>query len=230
MDKKTILIIEDDVKLKEGIELALQNPDYQFVKTHLLEEAITLLRSSSPDLILLDLNLPDGNGLNFLKKLRQSSQIPVIIITANNTETDIVMGLELGANDYITKPFSLMVLRARVGVQLRQNQTSTSLEIFQNSHFYFDFSRMNFLVKQTPVELSRTEQRLLRLLLENKGATLKRSYIIDNVWSGNTEYVEEHALTVAINRLRSKLEEDSANPKYIRTVYGIGYTWGIDEE
>ena len=148
----------------------------------------------------------------------------MIIITANNMETDIVMGLELGANDYITKPFSLMVLRARAGVQLRQ-QDMSGQTLYREGPFSFDFQRLVFQVRGREVEFSKTEQRLLRKLLENRGATLKRTYLIDEVWSGDTEFVDEHALTVAIKRLRDKIEEDSKNPRYIKTVYGIGYTW-----
>lgn len=137
------------------------------------------------------------------------------------------MGLELGANDYITKPFSLAVLRACAGVQLRGGIQDNGAGIFQTDRFYFDFDKMNYQVDGVDIELSRTEQKLLRLFIENRGATLRRSQIIDHVWSGETEYVEEHALTVAIKRLRDKMEIDSAHPQCIKTVYGIGYTWEI---
>ncbi len=126
-------------------------------------------------------------------------------------ELDIVTGLEAGANDYITKPFSLMVLRAKVGVQLRSEQNKKENR-FCIDDFFFDFDKMEFLKCGQNVELSKTEQKLLRLLCENKGATLKRSYLIDSVWYGDSEFVDEHALTVTIKRLRDKLEDDSANP------------------
>ena len=178
------------------------------------------------DLILLDVNLPDGNGIEFLKEIRQSSQVPVILITVNNMELDIVTGLDAGANDYITKPFSLMVLRARVAVWLRNLPQTT--EVFVQGRYRFDFEKMLFFVDGRPVELSRTEQKLLRILCRNKGATLKRSYLIDQVWQGETEFVDEHALTVTIKRLRDKLEENAKEPVVIKTVYGIGYTWAVD--
>ena len=219
-----ILILEDDRKLNDGIRLALRREDCTFLQCQTIEEARELLKKEKVRLILLDLNLPDGNGLDFLQEIRAKSAVPVIIITANNMETDIVMGLELGANDYITKPFSLMVLRARAGVQLRQ-QDMSGQTLYQEGPFSFDFQRMVFQVRGREVEFSKTEQRLLQKLLENRGATLKRTYLIDEVWSGDTEFVDEHALTVAIKRLRDKIEEDSKNPRYIKTVYGIGYTW-----
>lgn len=222
----TILIIEDDKKLNDGIKLSLKRSDYNFLQCQSISTARSMLTQSGIALILLDINLPDGNGLDFLKELRQAYDIPVIIITANNMEVDIVMGLELGANDYITKPFSLMVLRARVEVQLRQ-QPALSAQQYHTGDFHFDFEKMEFIVRDTSIELSKTEQRLLRILISNKGATVRRSTLIDSVWSGDAEYVDEHALTVGVKRLRDKLETDSKNPQFIKTIYGVGYTWSI---
>ncbi|WP_343210178.1 response regulator transcription factor [Anaerolentibacter hominis] len=219
---KRILIVEDDEKLNEGIKLTLRN-DYSCAQAFSLRTAGDMLKQQQPDLILLDVNLPDGNGLDFLKELRKTSKIPVIMLTVNKMEMDIVTGLELGANDYITKPFSLMVLRARVGVQLR-NERNTE-EVYRSGNFYFDFYKMEFLNGIDLLELSKTEQRLLRCLLENKGKSVSRGQLIDQVWQGDTEFVDEHALTVAVNRLRNKLGDNPNHPEYIKTVYGIGYTW-----
>ena len=180
-------------------------------------------------MILLDINLPDGNGLDWLVEIRQKSQVPVILISANNMEMDIVTGLKLGANDYITKPFSLMVLRARIEVQLRETETENP-ETYQTEHYAFDFRKMDFRVDGTSVELSRTEQRLLRKLVENPGVVLSRETLTDEIWSGDSEYVEEHALTVVIKRLRGKLREAEHENAYIRTVYGIGYVWERQEK
>jgi len=223
---RDILIVEDDKKLNDGIKLALKNPGYQFYQAHTLKEARQLLKSHQIDLMLLDVNLPDGNGIDFVKEIRKTSSVKIIIITINNMEIDIVSGLEAGANDYITKPFSLMVLRARADVQLRDGQAlgNSSIKI---DGYCFDFGQMKFFSSGNPVELSRTEQRLLRILLENRGATLKREHLIDYVWQGGEEYVEEHALTVLVKRLRDKLGDDAKTPKYIKTVYGIGYTWAV---
>lgn len=221
-----ILIIEDDEKLNNGIRLALKNESYSFSQCRTLKDAREVLRAREVALILLDVNLPDGNGIDFVREVREKCQTPVLLITVNNMELDIVTGLEAGANDYITKPFSLMVLRARVAVWLRQREERMKSRI-QIDGFDFDFERMEFYRDGQAVELSKTEQRLLRLLCENRGATLKRSYLIDSVWQGETEFVDEHALTVAVKRLRDKLETDSGNPDYIKTVYGIGYTWAV---
>ncbi len=223
---RNILIVEDDWKLNDGIKLSLRSPEYHFFQCRTLNEAKHIFQTEQLHLLLLDINLPDGNGLDFLSEIREQSDLPIIIITANNLEMDIVMGLELGANDYITKPFSLMVLRARVGVQLRNMEKNTP-RVFEIDSFYFDFDKMLFRINNQVIELSKTEQRLLFLLLQNRGATLTRSTLMDKVWSYDSQFVDEHALTVTIKRLRDKIETDSANPVYIKTVYGIGYTWWI---
>lgn len=225
-EKKTILIVEDDKKLNDGVRLALKNEADQFFQCRTVKDARAVFQEHDLSLILLDVNLPDGNGVDFVEEIRRTSRVPVILMTVNSMELDVVTGLEAGANDYITKPFSLMVLRARVAVQLREREEKSRNKI-KTDHFEFDFDNMEFLKDGQMVELSKTEQRLLRLLCENEGTTLKRSYLIDTVWQGETEYVDEHALTVAVKRLRDKLEEDSSNPSYIKTVYGLGYTWAV---
>lgn len=218
---KEILILEDDKKLNDGIRLALKN-EYLCRQAFSIEEGRKSLKEGMPDLILLDVNLPDGSGMEFLEEIRRQSQIPVLMLTANKMEMDIVSGLESGANDYITKPFSLMVLRARIRVWLREEPKKEG--VFRQGDFTFDFNRMEFSRGKEMLELSRTEQKLLRCLLESRGRTVSRELLIDRVWSGETEYVDEHALTVAVNRLRKKLEE-KGSPERIRTVYGIGYMW-----
>ncbi|MDE7313623.1 MAG: response regulator transcription factor [Eubacterium sp.] len=222
-----IMIVEDDKKMNEGIQLALRQEQYIFTACRTLQEARDALRIQDMDLVLLDVNLPDGNGMEFVREIRSRYQMPIILLTVNNMELDIVTGLEAGANDYITKPFSLMVLRARVQVQLRGKQEKQDHYRFQGLDL--DFSAMQFYKNGMPIELSLTEQKILKVLCENSGAVVKRSSLIDSVWSGETEFVEEHALTVAVKRLRDKLEKSSAGgeekQEYIKTVYGIGYTW-----
>ena len=221
-----IMIVEDDRKLNDGIVLALRENCNAFLQCRTLAETRNLLTQEEIALVLLDVNLPDGNGIDFVREVRAYSPVPILLITVNNMELDIVTGLEAGANDYITKPFSLMVLRARVAVWLRAGIGHP--DRFSMGPFDFDFRKMEFRREGRLVELSRTEQRLLRVLCENQGATVKRSMLIDSVRQGDGEYVDEHALTVTIKRLRDKLEKDCANPDYIRTVYGIGYTWAVD--
>lgn len=219
-----ILIIEDDKALSNGIALALKSSDFSFTQAYTLEEARRITTDTQFSLIILDVNLPDGNGMDFLKELRMASAVPVILLTANDLETDIVTGLELGADDYITKPFSLMVLRARVNTQLKK-QIKTS--VYEILGFIFDFDKMDFSKDGRAIELSKTEQKLLRIFIENKGVTLTRESLVDKVWTDGAEYVDENALSVTVKRLRDKLEDIPSKPQYIKTVYGIGYVWAV---
>lgn len=221
-----ILIVEDDKALSDGIVLSLKDDNYVLLQAHNIAAARELLKNGSISLIILDINLPDGNGLDFLREIREKNMFPVIILTANDLETDIVTGLELGADDYITKPFSLMVLRARVKLQLRKSETSaTNLVLIDD--YTFNFNTMEFSKNGNIIELSKTEQKLLKILIENRGHTLSRSILVDWIWTDGAEYVDENALSVTIKRLRDKLEENPSTPQYIKTVYGVGYTWTV---
>ncbi|QHQ63534.1 response regulator [Anaerocolumna sedimenticola] len=219
-----ILIIEDDAPLSNGIKLALQQDDFLFSQAFTLESARKLMETIEFDLLLLDANLPDGNGFDFLKELRKSSKIPVIMLTIHDMETDIVTGLELGANDYVTKPFSLMVLRARVNTQLKNNTGFLEQKTIIDD-FMFDFDKMEFRKNGFIIELSKTEQKLLKIFVNNKGYTLTREILLDKIWSEDAAFVDENALSVTVKRLRDKLEDTPSKPKYIKTVYGIGYVW-----
>ncbi len=210
-----ILIVEDDKTLNNGIALSLNNDD--ILQAFCIEEANRLL-DASIDLIILDINLPDGSGLDFCRKIRKTSKVPIIFLTANDMEIDIVTGLEIGADDYITKPFSLAVLRARVNAVLRRGHADGN--IFHLGKYDFDFDNMKFLVDNIPVELSKTEQRLLKIFVQNQGRTLSREMLIDRVWSDGAEFVEENALSVTVKRLRQKLADVP-----IKSIYGIGYVW-----
>lgn len=231
---KQLLIVEDDRALGDGLCLALRDPALELTLCRTLSAARQALAQRDFDLLVLDVNLPDGNGLDLLRALRQtgsvrraaSSQVPVILLTANDMETDIVAGLESGADDYVTKPFSLAVLRARVNAQLRRGEKpSAQGGILVLENFSFDFDRMEFRRDGRLVDLSKTEQKLLRLLVENRGRTLSRSTLVDRIWTDGAEYVDENALSVTVKRLRSKLEENPSKPRFLKTVYGIGYTW-----
>lgn len=220
---KRIAIVEDDKGLNSGIVLALKNEEYDFVQAYTVREA-GQLDADSLDLLILDVNLPDGNGFDVLQKIRQNHDLPVIMLTANDMEMDEVRGLQLGADDYITKPFSLMVLRARIENVLKRNKKEPRL-VFENGKYRFDFDKMLFYRDGQKIELSRTEQKLLKFMVDNRGRNLTRSMLIDAVWTGEADYVDENALSVTVKRLRDKLEENPAKPEYIQTVYGIGYVW-----
>ena len=223
---KKVLLLEDDLALGQGICLALKSDGVQIDRFRLLSEARNQ-RISDYALLILDINLPDGSGLDYLRDLRTNHcSIPVILLTANDMETDVVVGLESGADDYITKPFSLAILRARVNAQLRREQKWVP-SVFQSDRFLFDFDHMVFQKSGLRIELSKTEQKLLRILLDNRGMTVSRAVLVDRIWSDGAEYVDENALSVTMKRLRDKLEDDPSKPTYLKTVYGLGYTWAV---
>lgn len=221
-----ILLLEDDIALGNGIRLALQSPMVPITLCRTLAQAQNAVADNSFDLLILDINLPDGSGLELLEQVRKTSDVPVILLTANDMEMDVVTGLESGADDYITKPFSLAILRARVNAQLRRG-TSTKSSCIEIDRFQFDFERMEFRKAGQMIELSKTEQKLLRILVENRGQILPRATLVDRVWTDGAEYVDENALSVTVKRLRSKLEDTPSSPQYLKTVYGIGYTWAV---
>ena len=222
-----IFLLEDDETLGRGIAMALTGPETSVVCRPSLARAREALAEDRFDLLILDVNLPDGSGLDLLRQMRaEGSAAPVILLTANDLELDEVTGLEAGADDYITKPFSLAVLRARVNAQLRRSAPTIS-QTMSIGPFIFDFDRMDFRRDGAAVELSKTEQKLLRVLVENRGHTVPRATLVDRVWTDGAEFVEENALSVTVKRLRSKLEADPAKPEYLKTVYGIGYIWAV---
>ena len=224
-----LLITEDDTALAQGLKRALQEKNRQVACCETIRETKQYLQKQGVDLLILDVNLPDGSGFDLLQEIRRTSDFPVILLTANDLEMDIVNGLEQGANDYITKPFSLAVLRARVNTQLRnraaqmQKDNAKSTQIWEGNIWQFDFTNMYFTVSGQEVALSKTEQKLLALLVQNAGMTVPRETLMDRIWTDGAVYVDENALSVAIKRLRDKLQAK----EQIRTVYGIGYVWEV---
>ncbi len=217
-----ILIVEDDKGLNQGLCKALKTKDRCVVSCSNLRSAQEQIACQMPDLILLDVNLPDGNGRVWLRALKAGTECPaVILLTANDTDEDIVCGLEEGADDYITKPFSLAVLRARVNTQLRNRCRTLPTNAIKIGPYCFDFIAQQFCADGVSVELSKTEQKLLRLLVENRGRTMERTLLMDRIWTDGADYVDENALSVTVKRLRDKLNAHEA----IKTIYGIGYVW-----
>lgn len=229
VETMVIQIIEDDRALSDGIVLALREPDVMFLQNGTIKTAREAFEQTLPDLIILDINLPDGSGYDYLKWVKERTQIPVLILTANDMEMDEVMGLTLGADDYMTKPFSLAILRARIQALIRRKKSQRA-QVYEEDAFRFDFGALIFTRNGKEIALSVNEQRLLRLLVENRGRILTRNTLIDRLWSDGGEYVDENALSVTVNRLRSKLEVKKEKVSYIQTVYGQGYLWKREDK
>ena len=221
---RRILVVDDEERMVRFIRLNLEHDGFQVIEAFKGMEAIDKLRSSLPDLVLLDVMLPDLDGFEVLKIIREVSNIPVIMLTAKGEEEDRVKGLELGADDYISKPFSPRELVSRVRAVLRRTEASSGLHgvIEVDDRLKLDFDRHEIWVDGKLVQLRPTEYRLLYHLVQNAGWVLPHDQILAKVWG--YEYRDEsHYVRLYINYLRNKIEKDPANPQYILTERGIGY-------
>lgn len=220
-----VLVVDDEERMARFIRLNLEHDGFQVIEAYRGQEGLDKLRTALPDLILLDIMLPDIDGFEILKMIREISNIPVIMLTAKGEEDDRVKGLDLGADDYITKPFSPRELVSRVKAVLRRMETmgAGSEEIIQiNDRLRIDFSRREVLIEGNQVKLRPTEYRLLFHLVQNAGRILTYDQILARVWG--YEYRDEpHYVRLYINYLRQKLEKDPANPQFILTERGVGY-------
>lgn len=218
-----ILVVDDEAAIADLVELYLKNEGFAVHKFESAAPALAHVEHAPPDLAILDVMLPGMDGFTLCRTLREKYLFPILMLTARVEDMDKITGLTLGADDYITKPFSLAVLRARVANILRRQDSSARIAV---DGFVFDFETLSFTRGGEPLELSKTEQKVLQLLVRSRGSTVPRERLLDRVW-GDSDYVDENALSVTIRRLRSKLEENPGAPRYIKTVYGIGYTWAV---
>lgn len=223
-----ILIVEDDPALSQGIRLALGQEGRQFVQAGTIGQAERELAERTFDLLILDLNLPDGNGLDLLSRLRDRSALPVLILTANDLEMDQVTGLELGADDYVTKPFSPAELTARVDALFRRtggDETAASPDEISDPPFLLNTRNRTLEKDGQKVKLTQVEYSIVKLFMENPGKALSREEILDTVW-GKDYFGELKIVDVNIRRLRIKIEDNAQKPVFVNTVWGYGYKWG----
>lgn len=220
-----ILVVEDDRALNNGISLALKAESYGFMQAFDLEQARDLIKTQEVCLVILDLNLPDGNGLDFLKEIKEHMDIPVVILTARDQETEIVTGLELGADDYITKPFRPRELVARIKAAFRKSGKGSF--VFEVGGLSVDTASGIVKKDGSEVFLSALEYRLLLVFVSNPRSIITRDRLLNELWDAAGEFVTNNALTVYIKRLREKIEEDPAKPQIILTVRGTGYRLGV---
>lgn len=222
----TILVVEDDRLLNEGLRYSLEREGYTALQAFSCRDAASALAAGGVSLVLLDIRLPDGSGLELCRSLRQSSNVPVIFLTANDTEQDIVAGFDQGADDYIAKPFSMAVLLQHVKAVLRRSGDESGRLLLQHGDIALDPGLMKVYKRGEELRLTVTEYRLLAMLMENSGQVLTRELMLEKLWDMDGHFVDENTLSVNIRRLRAKLEDDPKNCRYVKTVFGIGYTWG----
>lgn len=222
MNKQKILIIEDDMDLREGLSFSFSGDGYEVTETETQKDGLREIAKGCYDLVLLDCNLPDGTGFELCKEVRSYSSIPIIMLTARDTELDEIKALELGVNDYMSKPFSLAVLKARMKRILQAKAEPAKIAAGSLS---IDRSTCKVYKRGEEIQLSKLEYRLLLYLIENKNHILSKEQILEKIWDSNGKYVDSNTVSVNISRLRTKIEDDASNPVWIKTVHGIGYIW-----
>ena len=230
--KRTVLLVEDEESITEPLAEALSREGFEPVIAGTAAAALELAASRSPDLVLLDLMLPDGSGLDVCRELRSRSSVPIIMVTARGEEMDRVVGLEVGADDYVVKPFSAREVVARIRAVLRRTAAAPPgppAETIELGGLRVDAARRTATLADEPLELSRKEFDLLRLLVESAGTVVTRERLIDEVWDTNW-FGSTKTLDVHVSGLRKKLGDDPNAPRYIHTVRGVGFRFaGADE-
>lgn len=223
-----ILLIEDDLSLVNGLTFALKKQGFELVVARTLKEAENLWADGKYDLLVLDVSLPDGTGFEFCKKVRQTSKVPIIFLTAADEEIDIIMGLDIGGDDYITKPFKLGVLISRVNALLRRvKDFSTEDTMLQSNGIKVHLLQGQAFKNDRLLELTAAEYKLLCLFMRNPNVVLTKEQILDRLWDCNGNYIDSSTLTVYIRRLRIKIEDNPGEPKMLLTVRGMGYKWNV---
>ena len=217
------MVVEDDRALNEGIAFALRGEGYLTNSAYSLREAREKLEERM-HLVLLDINLPDGDGREFLGSVLAGQPAPVLLLTARDTEEDMLQGFRAGCDDYITKPFSMPVLLMKIAAVLKRSE-GVSRQIYTNGELLYDFENKTLTRRGEAVELTALECRLMELFLHNRGIVLTRERILDRIWDADERFVESRTLNVTIRRLRVKVEENPEEPIYIKTVFGLGYKW-----
>ena len=226
-----ILIVEDDLALSAGLCFELDAGGYLTVPAYNCHKARQLLGDGKYDLVILDVNLPDGNGFDLCREIKAAMpKQPVIFLTANDLETDEINGFELGADDYITKPFNIQILKRRVEVALRRiSETGMGRkDCYDDGFLHMDFAALTARRGGERLVITPNEYKLLRILTANAGNLVTRQILLERLWDCDGNYVDDHTLTVTMNRLRAKVEEEGHS--YIRTVRGMGYIWTSEKQ
>lgn len=223
-----LLLLEDDISLIDGLAYSLKKNGFEIRVAKTVREAENLLAEEAGfDLLLFDVTLPDGNGFTLCEKLRESKNpVPIIFLTASDEETSVIRGLDCGGDDYITKPFKLGELCSRIRALLRRSGMQNSGDgILRSGGLVVNLAEGRVFLGGEPVDFTGAEYRLLCLLLKNSGRVLTRGTILDKLWDGAGNFVDDNTLSVYVRRLREKLEENPSRPEHLKTVRGFGYQW-----
>lgn len=223
---KRILLVEDDLSLVNGLSFAVKKQGYLLDVAHTSSETDRLWEDGKYDLVILDVSLPDGSGFDICRTIRQTSKVPIMFLTAMDEETDIIMGLDIGGDDYITKPFKLAVFLSRINALLRRSENfSTAVTELNSNDINIKLLKGEVYKQGRQIDLTASEYKLLCLFLENPDQILSPEQILGRLWDCNESYIDNNSLTVYIRRLRTKIEDHPGEPKRIVTVRGMGYKW-----
>lgn len=218
-----IFLLEDDEAIGIGLTYSLENEGYNVTLAKSLQEAEKIIDEKEFSLYILDLTLPDGSGYDVCKRIKAKGDLPVIFLTAYDDEVNVIMGFELGADDYISKPFRVKELMLRIKSVMRRYSNETSDGIIKINNLKINTNEAKVYKNNEEIILTAMEYRLLLILLSNRGKVLSRTALLENIWDVAGDFVEDNTLTVYIKRLRDKIEEDPAKPEFIKTVRGLGY-------
>ena len=218
-----IFVLEDDAAIAMGLTYALQQEGYGTTHCKTVKEALKTIEQESFSLYILDLTLPDGSGYDVCKAIKEKGDLPVIFLTAYDEEVNVIMGFEMGADDYISKPFRVRELMARIKSVLRRYTNETSNGVIRLKDLQIRTAEAKVYRGTTEIPLTALEYRLLLILLNHRGQVLSRTQLLENIWDVAGDFVEDNTLTVYIKRLRNKIEETSGQTEYIKTVRGMGY-------
>ena len=217
-----ILVVEDDLDLNQAICYSLKKSGYGVYGVTFMEKGKQIFIENQIDMVLLDVNLPDGEGFSFCQWVKKQREVSVIYLTARDMEEDALAGYESGAEDYVTKPFSMKILSRKIDVILKRTVLVSQL-IFEDGYLSIDMDNVKVSVKGRECSVTPTECRLLRQFLLNRGQLLTYDLLLERLWDSGSQFVDRHALAVNINRLRGKIKDETH--KYISNVYGMGYQW-----
>lgn len=218
-----IFLLEDDEAIGIGLTYSLENEGYNVTLAKSVKEAEKIIDEKEFSLYILDLTLPDGSGYDVCKRIKAKGDLPVIFFTAYDDEVNVIMGFELGADDYISKPFRVKELMLRIKSVMRRYSNETSDGIIKINNLKINTNEAKVYKNNEEIILTAMEYRLLLILLSNRGQVLSRTALLENIWDVAGDFVEDNTLTVYIKRLRDKIEEDPAKPEFIKTVRGLGY-------
>lgn len=225
-----ILLVEDDIGIIEGLEYSLRKNGFGVDTARTKRDAFLMIQSGKYDLLILDLTLPDGNGFEICKKVRETQSIPIIFLTASDEEVNVVMGLDIGGDDYITKPFKLNELLSRINALLRRagiSENTAPQTVLCSNGISIMLQESRVYKNNGIVELTLAEYRLLCLFMKNPDTVLTREAILDRLWDCDGSFVDDNTLSVYIRRLRNKIEDNPEEPAFLLTVRGFGYKWNV---